>query len=544
MKPFDASGAFRVSVNSADVRQLATRGVGAMLFSGGVGLAIQTIATVVLARLLVPRDFGVITMVTTFSLVLSNFGMNGFTEAVLQREDINHFLASNLFWINLGGSSLLAVGFAGAGSLLARFYGDPRVTGVTHAMALTIFLTGLSVLHLALLKRAMGFSVVSANDALARALSVAVSIFLAWAGWGYWALVAGTVTVPASTCVGAWTLCRWTPGLPRRASGTGAMVRFAISTYGRFTTGYFTNNLDNFLVGWRLGSTPLGFYKKAYDLFILSSNQLSVGLTGVAVSALSRLRRDPAQYKRYFLSALGVMAFVGMGLSADLTLIGKDLILVLLGAKWGESGRIFTLFGPGIGIMLLYFTHIWIHLSIGRADRWFRWGIVDLIVTTVSLCVGLRWHAEGIAVAWVVSYWIITMPALWYGGKPIQLGIPSMIAVIWRYVLASALAGSATFLIRQALPSMGAGSGPLWALGRLVVVTALFAALYLALVILLHRGCAPLNRLARLLREMTSRGELSASAPGSEQVVLGYENSEAEVLVGSEISNHGLSNRG
>ena len=91
---------------------------------------------------------------------------------------------------------------------------------------------------------------------------------------------------------------------------------------------------------------------------------------------------------------------------------------------------------------------------------------------------------------------------------------------------------------------MGAGSGPLWALGRIVVVTALFAALYLALVILLHRGCAPLNRLARLLREMTSRGELSASAPGSEQVVLGYENSEAEVLVGSEISNHGLSNRG
>jgi PST family polysaccharide transporter len=194
--------------------------------------------------------------------------------------------------------------------------------------------------------------------------------------------------------------------------------------------------------------------------------------------------------------------------------------------------------------MLLYCTHIWIHLSIGRADRWFRWGLVDMVVTTVFLLVGLHWHAEGIAVAWVVSYWIITMPALWYAGKPIQLGIPSMIAVIWRYVLASALAGSATFLIRQALPSMGAGSGPLWALGRIVVVTALFAALYLALVILLHRGCAPLNRLARLLREMTSRGELSASAPGSEQVVLGYENSEAEVLVGSEISNHGLSNRG
>ena len=289
-------------------------------------------------------------------------------------------------------------------------------------------------------------------------------------------------------------------------------------------------------MGWRLGPTPLGFYKKAYDLFVLPSNQLSTGLTVVAVSALSRLQRDPIHYKRYFLGALGVMAFVGMGLSADLTLVGKDLILVLLGPKWGESGRIFTLFGPGIGFMLLYCTHIWLHLSIGRADRWFRWGLVDLVVTTFFLFVGLRWQAEGIAVAWVVSYWIITLPALWYAGKPVELRISSMAAVIWKYVLASLIAGYATFLITHAFPSLGVRPGSLWAFGRLVIVSFLFGTLYLGAVISLHGGFAPLNQLRRLFLEVTSRRQSSKQGLASEPLAHSFDGLQPEALAGTEFS--------
>lgn len=492
------------------------RGAGATLLSGGVALAIQIIATVVLARLLTPKDFGLVAMVTMFSLLFMSFGLNGFTEAIVQREDINHALASNLFWVTAAGSTLLAIGFAAGGSLLARFYEDPRVAGIARWMALTIFFAGFQVVQLALLKRAMKFSAVSANDMFARALSVVVSIILAWLGGRYWALVAAAIASPVSTCLGAWILCRWTPGLPRRAVGMGSMVRFAIHTNGRFTTRYFTSNLDNFLVGWRLGATPLGFYKKAYDLFVLPSGQLATGLTGVAVSALSRLQRDIAQYKRYLLSAIGVMAFVGMGISGDLTLVGKDLILVLLGPRWGESGRLFTIFAPGIGVMLLYGTHIWIHLSMGKADRWFRWGIVDLVVTTVFLLVGLHWRAEGLAVAWGASYWVIALPALWYAGEPIQLGMSSVIAVIWKYIVASLMAGGTAFFTLREMPSFVSAPGPFWAVARLATVSLLFFVLYLGAVIALHRSFAPLYQLSRLLQEITSRGRHTEPASGSE----------------------------
>jgi PST family polysaccharide transporter len=505
MRPFDPGGVFVDPVHSGNVRQLATHGAGATLFFGAVGLAAQLIATVVLARLLTPKDFGLVTMVTTFSLLFMNFGMNGVTEAIVQAEEINHELASNMFWITTAGSALLSVGFASAGFLLARLYHDPRITGVAEGVAVTIFLTGLQVVQAALLKRAMKFSEVSANDVLARAASVLVSVGLAWFGWGYWALVAGAVAWPVTSCIGAWFLCRWTPGMPSHVPGTGAMVRFALHTYARFTTGYFTNNLDNFLVGWRLGPVPLGFYKKAFDLFILSSNQLSNGLAMVALSALSRLQKDVAQYKQYFLSALGVMAFVGMGLSGALTLVGRDLVLVLLGPKWGESGRLFTIFAPGIGFMLLYGPHIWLHLSLGKPDRWFRWGLVDLAVTTTFLCIGLHWHAAGIAVAWVVSYWIITLPAIWYAGRPIQLEIVAVIGVIWKYLVASMAAGGTAFVIVRSVPSFASAPGSLWAVVRLFTVSLLFLILYLITVIALHRSFAPIYRVAGLLREMTAR---------------------------------------
>src|SRR5215831_10396253 len=103
MKPFDANGAFRPTVPGGgdELRQLAVRGAGMTLLSGGMGVAIQVVATLVLARLLTPRDFGLIAMVTTFSLLLVNFGLNGLTEAIVQREEITHDLASTLFWINV-----------------------------------------------------------------------------------------------------------------------------------------------------------------------------------------------------------------------------------------------------------------------------------------------------------------------------------------------------------------------------------------------------------------------------------------------------------
>jgi O-antigen/teichoic acid export membrane protein len=518
LKPFDSTGAFVVGPERGELRLLAVRGAGISVVGQALIFGVQMLATIILARLLTPTDFGIVTMVTTFSLLPASFGVTGFTDAILQRERIDHFLISNLFWINVGVGLVLSAMFASAGWLLVRFYGDPRLSAVALAMSVSIILTDLSVQHLALLKRAMRFYAVSVNDIIARSTSVIFSLTLAWMGWGYWALVVGGTMQVLSTSIGAWILCRWVPSLPRRGAGTRSMVRFALHAYGRFALSYGTHNIDNVLVGWRYGSSALGLYKKAYDLFILAANQLMSPLGDVAVSAMSRLKDDPGRYRAHFLMALSVLSFVGMGLGAELALVGNDLIFCLLGAKWVDAGRIFTFFGPGIGVMLLYSTHGWLHVSAGRPDRWFRWAMIELAVTGVLFIVALPFGPAAIALAWTISFWCLIFPAFQYAAKQTNLNLMAIVGATWKFALASVLAASIAVLIMTNSPALTIRSGTLGSMARIAAMSLLFATLYTVCVIALYRGCAPVRQFSRLVADMIPQDRRS---PKSDPAIMG-----------------------
>jgi PST family polysaccharide transporter len=155
-------------------------------------------------------------------------------------------------------------------------------------------------------------------------------------------------------------------------------------------------------------------------------------------------------------------------------------------------------------MMVLYNTHGWIHLSIGRADRWLRWGIVEWIVTCLLFVAGLPWGPQGIAVAWCTSFWILIVPGMWYAGKPIDLGLAPMFAAVWRYVAGSLLAGLASSAICSKLTLLSDSSGAGGAALRVVFVSVSFACLYLIAIVLLHGGLSPLQKIVSLLREMVS----------------------------------------
>jgi len=502
MIPFDSSGAFRPLAEAGKLRRLSVRGAAATVSAGALSLVAQVVSTVILARLLTPSDFGLVAMVTTFSLLLVSFGPNGFNEVVIQRDEMNRFQASNLFWINCAVGVILTVCFAAAGSLLALFYRNPLVARVAIGMSPVIFIGSLSVIHLALLKRAMRFASASANDVVGRVVNTVVAILLALRGWGYWALVGGIIAQGISTAVGAWWLCRWVPSLPRRGMATRSMLRFAINVYGTYSANYFTRNFDNLLVGWRFNAIALGYYKKAYDLFALSASQLTGPLNNVALAALSRLSHDRALFKRYLANCLGIIALIGMAVGADLTLVGKDVVRLVLGPKWSESGRIFELFGPGIGVMLLYTTVCWVHLSIGKPERWFRWTVIETVFTVLLFILVLPWGPAAIAMAWSVSFWILLIPAFWYAGRPIGFGVSSLIAAVWKYTAAALTAGLGTAAIIRHTIFSATPIEAKAALAETIAVSALFTTLYLAAVVILHWGFDPLYRVSGLLQEL------------------------------------------
>jgi O-antigen/teichoic acid export membrane protein len=502
LKPFQSDGTFQPVASGKGLRKAAVRGAGAAMAGSASGFFLQIGSVVILARLLTPADFGIVTMVTTFSLLLRSFGLNGFTELIMQREELTESLTSNLFWINVGIGSILTLAFASSGRLLALFYHNSAVARVTEGMSLTIIIGCLGYIHTGLLQRAMQFRTTVLISFTGQVLQYIVSISLAAEGWHYWALVWGSVVQTTVVSLGALLLCWWVPSLPGRAPGTGSAIKFATNVYSHFAFGYLTHNSDNLLVGWRFGDQALGFYKKAYDLFVLPQTQLLAPLSAVAVSALSRVSRDREQFQRYFLRTISVLALVGMGVGADFALTGSDIIRFLFGPGWDEAGRIFALFGPGIGVMLLYSTHGWIHLSIGRPERWFRWGLLEFFLTASLFLLTLHWGPSGIAFAWTASYFLLMFPGFWYAGKPIGLGIGPMLAVVWKFFAASVLAGGASFAIFRAMPYFDTLSGAQGAFIRMVSVSSLFFGLYFGAIVAFYRGPGPINETAGLIREL------------------------------------------
>jgi len=167
-----------------------------------------------------------------------------------------------------------------------------------------------------------------------------------------------------------------------------------------------------------------------------------------------------------------------------------------------------------MGVVFLMGRDGWNHLSVGRPDLWFRWGVLEFIATGVMFVLALRWGPVGIATTWSLSLWMLTIPALWYAGRPIQLGIAPVIAVVWKYVLASLLAGGTTGLIVGELPAFIVASDPFEAAAaRIAVISVSFGLLYVSAVTILHRSLAPLFLVARLVREMVPWGRPSKPSP-------------------------------
>jgi PST family polysaccharide transporter len=282
-------------------------------------------------------------------------------------------------------------------------------------------------------------------------------------------------------------------------------VKFATNVYSHFSLNYFAGNADNLLVGWRFGAQALGFYKKAFDIFFLPLCQLLSPISAVVVTTLSRLKSERDRYQQYLLAGISVLAFVGMGVGAGFIVVSRDLIRLFLGPGWEETGRIFAFFGPGIGVMLLYHTHGWIHLSIGRPERWFRWGLIEVICTVGLFLIALPWGPKGIALAWTASFFVLLIPSLWYAGRPIGLSITPVLTIIWKFFVASVIAASSTAWLIHMMPQFEAIPGAVGALARLVSYSLLFTTLYLGAVVALHRGLEPIRHAAGLLGDLLPR---------------------------------------
>jgi O-antigen/teichoic acid export membrane protein len=456
-----------------DLKEKTIRGGVARLSGQGVQFLLRVASLMVLARLLGPTDFGLIGMVTAFTGVLNLFRDFGLSAAAVQRKSVTDGQMSTLFWINILLGTLLALVSVAMAPAIAEFYHEPRLFGVTAVLATGFLFNAAGVQHSVLLQRQMRFTSLSLISTVSLIVSTAIGIGGATAGCGYWALAAMTIVTPLVYTVCVWLTTSWVPGMPQRRVGIRSMMRFGGTLTLNGLVVYVASNLEKVLIGRFWGAEAIGIYGRSYQLINIPTDNLNGAAGEVAFSALSRVQDDPDRLKRYFLKGYSLVLAMTVPITMACALFPNDLILVLLGPKWGAAAPIFRLLAPTILVFAVANPLSWLLASLGLVNRLLKMGLVIAPIMIAGYLIGLPYGPKGVALAYstVMMLWVVPLIAWGVHGTPVSFG--DILLTASKPLASGAVAGVLAFGVRLAY------GGLLSPLPRLVLESAVLLIIFL-----------------------------------------------------------------
>lgn len=402
------------------IDEVPTRGLKAQSFRGAwITAAVQVPKVVlmlgsqlILARLLMPADFGLVAMATPvigFVQVVADLGL---TQAVVSHPRLSLSQLNAFFWINLALSALLALVAALLGPMMALLFGEPRVTGIVVACALLIVVSGAGTLQGALLNRQLRFGVIGLVDVGSLAIMVLVSATFAWLGWGYWSLVFAQAASTCTTTLLYWILSSWRPRAPALDAQAVTLVKFGGNITVSNLAGYLNTTLDNVLVGVGLGRVALGLYDRAWKLAVQPLSQIQAPFHRVAIPALSRLVEAPDRYRAAFLQMTQAMLVVVTPAMIFAAIYAQPLIAFLLGDRWVPAAPIFAWLCVGAAVTPINSAMFWLFVSQGRAREQMIYGTAAATINVLAYAAGLPLGIAGVAMVSALSVYALQTPLL------------------------------------------------------------------------------------------------------------------------------------
>jgi PST family polysaccharide transporter len=412
---------------------------------------ITTGSTVILARMLDPADFGLLAMVFSLIVFIGTFRDFGLPMAALQSRDLDHRQSSALFWINLWITLAVGLLMILMAPLLAWFYGDARLVLLTAVMSAGVVVPALANQHEAMLTRQLRFIWLVKLDLSFLVAGSVAAICLAAAGAGYWALVAQFLIWQVGRGAAVWVVSGWTPARFGEVRGSWQHVRHLVSV-GAHLTGFRVvshagRDLDRVLVGYIGGAHTMGLYDAALRWARLPLHQIYTPLLGVAVAGLSHVRDDAEAYRRTVRAITTPVLGFSVPILAYAAVAADALIMVLLGAKWLESIPLFRALCVGTVALAALKTTKWLYVATGNTKRQFHWALFSSPLFAIAIATGSFFGAQGVAVGYAVTQWLLLVPGLAYclHGSPVTL--PLYIRILARPLTASTLAAAAAWLL-------------------------------------------------------------------------------------------------
>jgi O-antigen/teichoic acid export membrane protein len=394
-----------------DLKAKTIRGGFARMCAQAANFLVRVVSLMVLARLLEPKDFGLVGMVTAFTGLLGLLRDFGLSSAAIQRPKVTEEEMSTLFWINLlVGAVLTLITFAVA-PVLASFYHEHQLLQVTRVLALGFLFNAAGVQHMVLLQRQLRFTALAVIGIASLVFSTAVAIAGAKAGYGYWALVAMAVALPLTATAGFWVTAAWTPGMPHWGGTIRSMLRFGSVVTLNSVVVYTATNFDKVLMGRFWGTDALGLYGRSYQLVNIPTDNLNSAAGEVAFAVLSRLQDDPVRLRTYFLKGYSIIVALTLPITLTCVLFADDVVSVFLGPKWHAAAAIFRLLAPTILVFGIANPLGWLLSSLGLVGRLLRMGLVIAPILIASYFVGVPYGPQGVAISYstVMTLWLLPL---------------------------------------------------------------------------------------------------------------------------------------
>lgn len=422
--------------------------VAAQTVRRGSGLIIAA----VLARLLVPNDFGIAaiaTAVIALLTILSDFGLGS---ALIRQPRLSASQATAAFWIcAAAGVAIVIIGWSSA-PFVAGFYSSPQLENVIRLMVFTVPFTLTGQVVDSLLQRELNFSKLARIDTSAALIGGVLAVVAAAAGAGVWALVIQFCVQSIGACLWKFAATGWRPSIAVDFSGMRGLVTFAASVLIGTLLNFASGNSDNFLIGRVLGTQALGLYALAYNLTILPAQTVGASISRVVFPALAAIQFEPARFRSAYVRALRVGALVNVPLSFGLAAGAPVFVRAVYGPKWADVAPLVSALLI-VGLLQGLNTTALAFYALGRAGTQLALAFFFTAVLVIAFFIGVEGGLEGLVRAYACAAPVAFLPAHLIANRLVGIRLKN-----WASAVAPALgAGGAMWFAvkecRQSLPA-------------------------------------------------------------------------------------------
>lgn len=295
---------------------------------------ISLLVFIVLSRVLAPKDFGLMALASIYMLAMQMLVKQGLTEAIVQKEKLAREHLDAVFWANLLVGTLLFAFTVTCSGLVARLFGNAELAGVVQWLSAMLLFSSLSTVQNAVMQRELRYRSLAIRTLAAAVLGGVAAVVLALFGYGVWALVAYQLIYAFVGVLLLWRASSWRPRFGFSPPHFREMFLFGVNIFAVNVIDVVNKRSDQFLIGWHLGASALGYYSVATRFYLALMSIFVAPLSRVASSTLSRMQDQPAQFLNAFYKTVELASAFAFPAFAGAFVLCPELITLCFSTKW------------------------------------------------------------------------------------------------------------------------------------------------------------------------------------------------------------------